>query len=142
DGKTLVYAGYTTYGHDLWAMPIDRARFLPAVDLLPERPDPPTEPGYVHVERHPYNPLPTLAPHSYLLNIKPGNYGPNAVQFTASGGDIVGLHDINATITAEPSGPQPSFALDYYYSRLPVSFELHFFHSVVPRSGYYVNGQN
>ncbi|APR84120.1 tolB protein precursor [Minicystis rosea] len=141
DEKTLVYVGYTSYGYDLYAMPLDRARFLPAIDMLPERPDPPTEPPpLVHRPKR-YNPLPTFGPTNYLLNIKPGVYGPNAVTFTTTAADVVGMHALSATINAEPSGPSPSFNLDYYFNRLPVDFEAHFFHNVVPRGGYVVNGK-
>jgi hypothetical protein len=142
DGKTLVYSGYTTYGHDLYAMPLDPARYLPAVQAVAERPDPPTEPGDVPLRKKPYNPLWTLAPRHWLANIKPGNYGPNAITISATGGDIAGNHDIGATVVIEPSGPSPSFGVDYYYSRLPADFEVHFNHAVVPRSGYKYNGQD
>jgi hypothetical protein len=141
DGKTLVYAGYTSYGYDLYALPLDPARFLPALDVLPERPDPPTEPAPVPHRHRPYNPLPTFAPSHYLLNIKPGNYGPNALTFTTTAADVVGNHALTATVTVEPSGPGPSLDLDYGYGRLPVDFSAHFFHYAVPRGGYKVNGK-
>ena len=141
DGATLAYVGYGTYGYDLYAMPLDRARFLPAVALLAERPDPPAEPELTKHTRHRYDPLPSFAPRHYLLNIKPGNYGPNALTFTTTAADIVGIHTASATIAVEPSGPSPSIALDYYYGRLPVDFDLHFFHLVVPRNGLNGSGQ-
>jgi hypothetical protein len=141
DGKTLVYSGYTTYGHDLYAMAIDPSRFLPSVTTIAERPDPATEPDDVPLDRHPYSPLPTVAPHSYLFNIAPGSYGPEAVTITASGGDVVGLHSIAATLTVDPLAPAPAAALDYAYGRLPVDFSMHGFYQVVPRNGYQVNGQ-
>ncbi len=134
DGKTLVYSGYTTYGHDLYVMPLDPARFLPALTAAIERPDPATEPEDVPLRLHPYNPLPTVAPRNYLLSLKPGNYGPNAVSFTASGGDVVGIHGVSATITVEPNAPAPDLALSYSYGRLPVDLGLSFFYSVVPRT--------
>lgn len=136
DEKTLVYVGYTSYGFDLYSMPLDPARFLPAVDTLKERPDPPSEPAPVHLKRRRYNPLPTFAPQHYLASIKPGQYGGSAITFTTQAADIAGLHALNATITIEPKGPEPSINLDYTYNRLPVDFETHFFHYVVPRGGY------
>ncbi|MFT3774034.1 MAG: hypothetical protein QM820_52380 [Minicystis sp.] len=139
DGKTLVYVGYTSYGYDLYALPLDPSRFLPAIATLPERPDPPTEPPPVALKRKRYNPWPTVAPTKYTLAIKPGAYGPNAVTFTTTAADIVGMHSVVANITAEPNGPSPSIGIDYYYGRLPVDFEAHFFHFVVPRGGYVVN---
>ncbi len=141
DGKTLVYSGYTSYGHDLYAMPLDPARFLASVATSAERPDPPTEPDDVPLRRHAYNPLPTVAPRNYLLNIAPGNYSANAITFTASGGDVVGIHGVGATITVEPNAPGPAVTLDYSYGRLPVDFTLHLFRNVVPSGGYQVDNQ-
>jgi hypothetical protein len=141
DGKTLVYAGYTTYGHDLYTMPIEPARFLRASEGAVERPDPATEPGDVPLLRHPYDPLPTVAPRAYTLNMAPGVYGPYAFSISAVGGDVVGIHGVAASITVEPTAPGPAMTLDYYYNRLPVDFNLHFFRSVVPRNGYQVDNQ-
>ena len=42
--RALVYSGYGSYGHDLYAMPLDPARFLPSLTATRERPDPATEP--------------------------------------------------------------------------------------------------
>jgi Tol biopolymer transport system component len=140
DGKTLAYVGYTSYGFDLYTMPLDPARFLPTVDMLPERPDPPTEPEPVPHKHKRYNFLPSFAPRHWQASIKPGAYGPNAFNFTTTASDIVGHHTLNASITVEPSGPSPSLGLDYYYGRLPVDFEVHFFHLVIPRNDYQVNG--
>jgi hypothetical protein len=142
DGKTLVYVGYGTYGFDLYTMPIDPSRFLPAVDALVERPDPPTEPGAVPLARHPYSPWPTIAPRHYLVTLAPGLYGSEALSFQATASDIVGNHTLSASINVEPKAPQPSLTLDYTYGRLPVDLTLHFFHNVLPRSGFVVNGQN
>jgi WD40-like Beta Propeller Repeat len=141
DGKTLVYVGYTTYGFDLYTMPLDPARFIPAVDALPERPDPPTEPGAVPLTRHPYNPWPSFAPRHYIVTLAPGNYGPEALSFQVTTSDIVANHTFSASINVEPNAPQPSLSLSYTYSRLPVDFSLSFFHQVVPRTDYVVNGQ-
>jgi hypothetical protein len=142
DGKTLVYSGYTTYGHDLYTMPLDPARFLPAPTTLPERPDPATEPGDVALKRHPYNPLPTVLPRSYLLNVGPGIYGSYSFSLTAAGGDVVGHHGVSANIVAEPSAPGPTAAsVSYSYNRLPVDFSVAVFRNVVPRGGYHVDNQ-
>jgi hypothetical protein len=142
DGKTLVYSGYTTYGHDLFTMPIEPARFLPAITSTPERPDPATEPEDVPLRKHPYSPLPTVAPHNWIASLGPGNYSPNAVTLTANGGDVVGHHGISASVTFDPSAPSPSINVGYTYSRLPVDFSAQFFYSVVPRYGYVINNQS
>ena len=134
DGKTLVYVGYTTLGFDLFTMPLDRARFLPALPAPTDRPDPPTEPGYVAMSRSRYSPLPTFAPRHYLFNYKPGSYGDNALEITASGTDVVGYHGIDLTLLLDPKAPSPNVSAVYSYSRLPVDLSLRGFHQVTPRT--------
>jgi hypothetical protein len=142
DGKTLAYVGYTSFGHDLYAMPLDRARFLPAVETRYERPEPPEEPPpAAHVRRR-YNPLQTIAPRQYMVAIKPGAYGSTAFNVTANAADIVGHHALALSLTAEPSAPQPTVDLDYSFGRLPVDLDVHFRHTVIPRGGYNVNGKD
>jgi hypothetical protein len=134
DGKTLVYVGYTTLGFDLFSMPIEKSRFLPAVPSPTDRPDPPTEPGEVAMTRVPYNPLPTFIPRHYLINYKPGSYSTNALELTASSSDIVGNHGIDLTLTLDPKAPSPNIAVTYTYGRLPVDLTLRAFHQVAPRT--------
>ncbi len=142
DGKTLVYVGYTTYGFDLFSMPLEPARFLAALPAPTDRPDPPTEPEPTELARHPYSAWPTVGPRGYLLNITPGYYGSNTLIVQANGSDVVGLHNVAASIQIDPSAPEPNFTFDYAYNRLPFDFNVHFFHQVVPRSGYIYQGQN
>jgi WD40-like Beta Propeller Repeat/Omp85 superfamily domain len=139
DGKTLVYVGYTSLGYDLFAMPLDRARFLAAVPAPNDRADPPTEPNDVPLHKGRYNPLPTLAPRSYTASVAPGKYEDYALTLSARGSDVVGLHSLAASLTVEPLAPAPSLTLDYGYGRLPVDVGMRFFRSVTPRSGYFVN---
>ncbi len=140
DGKTLVYVGYTTLGFDLYAMPIDPARFLPAPPPPPDRPDPPTEPGDVASRRHPYRPLLTVAPRAFSFAYKPGSFGGNALTLIARGSDVVGHHGVGASLTVDPAAAGPAFSFDYSYGRLPVDLTVRFAHSLGPRSGFKPNG--
>lgn len=141
DDKTLVYVGYTSWGHDLYVMPLDPARYLTAVTTIPERPAPSPEPPPVAHRVRKYNPFPTLAPRKWFLEIKPGSYGPNAISLSTTLADVVGMHAMAAAVTIEPSGPEPTIALDYVYNRLPVDVSVRFSHSVIPRRGYFVSGK-
>ncbi len=134
DGKTLVYVGYTTLGFDLFSMPLEKSRFLPALAAPTDRPDKPTEPGDVPMTRAPYNPLPTFAPRHYLINYKPGSYSTNALEVTASGSDVVGNHGIDLTLLLDPKAPSPNISATYTYGRLPVDLSLRAFHQVSPRT--------
>ncbi len=134
DGKTLAYVGYTTLGFDLFSMPIEKSRFLPALPAPLDRPDRPTEPGLVALTRTPYNPLPTIAPRHYLINYKPGSYSTNALEVTAGSSDIVGNHSIDLTLVLDPKAPSPNISATYNYGRLPVDLSLRAFHQVAPRT--------
>jgi hypothetical protein len=142
DGKTLVYIGYTSLGFDLYAMPIDPARFLDAPPAPADRPDPPPTPEPVALKRVPYNPLRTLAPRSYEVSYAPGSYSNSALTLSARGSDVAGMHSLGATLTADFGAPAPRLTLDYSYRRLPVDLGLRFFSTVAPRSGYRINGKN
>lgn len=142
DGKTLVYMGYSSRGFDIFAMPLDPAKYLDAIAPPADRPDPlPTTPS-VPMKVVPYNPLPTLRPHNWFLDIGPGQYSSTAVTLTTSGSDIAGLHDLSARLTVDPGAPTPDFSISYNYNRLPFNFGVRGFYTVTPRSGYRINNQD
>lgn len=142
DGKTLVYVGYTSKGYDLYAMPLDPARFLDAPPAPTDRPDPPTEPARVPLERKPYEAMRTLAPRSYSLSYGPGSYSQNALSISAYGADVAGFHQLFATLTADFAAPSPRFDLQYQYRRLPVDLGIRFYYAVAPRTGFRIGDKN
>jgi len=133
DGKTLAYVGYTHEGYDLFAMPLDRERFLEAPAALAHD-APPPEPEAVPLEKHAYNPLPTFGPRSYLLSIGQGSYGSTAVTFTATASDLVGHHTVDGSVQIDPGAPEPRLDVDYKYSGLPVDLSASFTRRTVPRT--------
>lgn len=142
DGTKLVYTGYTHEGYDLFAMRIDRTRFLPAPPPPTDRPAPLPEPESVKIEKHSYNPLPTFGPRNYLLSLGQGYYSNNAVTFQTTASDIVGHHSMSAQIVFDPGAPAPRFSIDYVYGGLPVSLGVGVSRSVVPhKTGYRVGDQ-
>lgn len=142
DGKTMVYMGYGSRGYDLYAMAIEPAKFLDAVAAPTDRPAPLPATTAVPMTLKPYNPLPTLRPYNYFLEIAPGQYSGTALTFTTSGSDMAGLHSLSARITADPSAPSPEFSLSYNYNRLPFNFAMRAFHVVTPRTGYRIGSQS
>jgi len=141
DGTLLVYVGYTKAGFDLFAMPLERARFLEAPAAANNRPAPNAEPPPVRWRKSRYNPLPTLRPYTFGFDYAPGNFGENALTITATGGDIVGHHAIGATIVADPAAPAPQASLDYHYMRLPVDLSMRLSSRVSPRTDYRISDQ-
>ncbi len=141
DGTTLVYVGYTHEGYDVFAMKLDPDRFLDA-DAPPEdRPEPYDQPKKVKLTKSKYNPLRTFRPQNYFLDIAPGNYSSTAVTVTASAGDLVGHHGLDAAVGFDPGAPEPRIDLAYAYAGLPVNLSAGFSRQVLPRTkGFRVNG--
>jgi len=136
DGRQLVYVGYRSRGFDLFEMPLDRARFLPA----PEAPDdrqPAAQPSVNHswpVE--PYNPLPTLRPHAWTLSYGPGSFG-NTLTVATTGSDAVGHHSFDTSISIPTSSDgEIQGSANYSYDRLPFSFRSGAFRSASLRNDY------
>lgn len=142
DGKTLVYTGYTHQGYDLFALPLDPARFLDAPVTGQERPAPLPEPRQVPVEKYRYNPLSTFAPRSWFFSLGQGYFGSLAVTFETSAQDIVGHHRVSASATFDPDAPEPRGAVSYTYARLPVDLNFGFSRTTLPRlGGYQISGR-
>lgn len=140
DGRTLFYVGYTHAGFDLFSLPIDRQRWLPALPYVDRRP--PEPPLLVNREWpvHDYNPLPTLRPHAWDYVYGPGTFG-QALSITTRGSDIAGLHAFSASITVETQAGEPAARLAYAYHRLPFDFTASVFRSAAPVKSYYINDQ-
>ncbi len=135
DGRTLFYIGYTSAGFDLFSMPLDRSRFLPALPYIDRRPATPPE---RYTKRWPvsrYNPLPSLRPRAYQLKYGPGTFG-QALTVSTTAADAVGLHSLSASITVETEQGEPSVRLGYAYHKLPFTFRASLFRSAAPRTGF------
>ena len=142
DGRWLAYVGYTSAGFDLYLMPLDPARFLDAPEPVADgRPAPPPPPPATAMQRHRYNPWPTLRPHRWFLKYAPGNFGGNALTVTVDGADVVGNHTIAASVTVDPKAEIPQLSLTYTYGRLPVDLSLQVYNRLAPRTDYRFDNQ-
>lgn len=141
DGKTLAYIGYTSAGFDLFVMPLDPARFLPALPYENYRGDPPPVPAHHDYPVHAYHPLDTLFPRAYMASVGPGDFGYQAT-VSASGSDIAGLHGVSVNLTSELKNPSLQPDLRYSYGGLPVDLNFHVYRTITPGSGYSLNGNN
>lgn len=133
DGKTLVYVGYTADGFDLYSMPLDPNRWLPARPPQDTRP-PATE--VVVNRRWPveaYNPLPTLRPYAYSLEYGPGTFG-QAIRVATQGRDAAQLHSIQGSLTLQTELGGPEFSLGYGYHRLPFGAGVQLSRTARPRT--------
>ena len=142
DGKSMVYMSYSTRGYDISALDIDPSKFLDAPAVPADVPDPLPARTAVPMAIEPYNPLPTLRPHTWFLEIAPGQYSGTSFALTTDGADIAGIHSMSARLTVDPGAPSPELSLSYNYNRLPINMGVRAFYSVAPRSGYRINNQN
>ncbi len=135
DGKTLLYLGYTCRGFDIFAIPVDRSRWLDALPSVEDRPPPPPEPPHRAFPTHAYNPLDTLIPRSYTGSIGPGNFGYEAT-VSVAGADISGHHQIALSLTSafQRADFQPN--LSYTYGGLPVDLSFSGFRVINPQTSY------
>ncbi len=141
DGKHLVYVGYTARGFDLWTLRLDPSRFRPAAPYVDDRPLPSEASDIATVESEPYDPLGTLAPRGYLLNVGSDPFGGTEVGLTFTGSDAVGYHTITGRLGVSTSRGDIDADLAYTYSRLATPITLHVFRAVSPRGGLVVGGE-
>jgi hypothetical protein len=139
DGKTLAYVGYTAKGFDLFVMPLDPGRFLPALPYENYRSDPPPVPAHHDYPVRAYNPLATLFPRAYTGTVGPGDFGYEAT-VSATGTDISGRHNVSISITSELQNPSLQPNLTYSYGGLPVDLNFHVYRTITPGVGYSLNG--
>jgi hypothetical protein len=140
DGKTLIYVGYTSYGYDLFSMPFDETRFLPAAQYVDDRASVHAPAPRTNFEVTDYNPLPSLRPRALGFQYGPGTYG-QAVTITTTGADAVGHHTIALSATTESQELLPYASLSYTYGGLPFNISSTIFRSVSPRKGYRINDE-
>lgn len=140
DGRTLVYVGYTSRGFDLFSMPFDESRWLPASPPA-SRPDPPPEPPPRVWPIAPYSPLSTLRPYRYDLQYGPGLFG-DYLTVSVTGADIAGLHGFGASLTYNTGIDAFTGSVGYSYNRLPVGLGTSAFRALVPRNPYVVDGRS
>ena len=140
DGRTLAYVGYTSEGYDVYVMPFDPKRFLPAEPSRVERVEGPRLFARNNFPKRPYNPLPSLRPRAFALRYGPGTYG-QALTIETTGNDAVGHHAVAGAMNIETEEPLPYAALSYVYGGLPFDYFSTLFRSVAPRRGYLVGDQ-
>jgi hypothetical protein len=135
DGKWLAYLGYTHVGYDIFVMPLDESSWFDPLPYEETRPAPHTEPPPTSATPQPYNPLATLAPRKYAVQITPGNFGYASI-ITVVGGDAAGYHSFGATLTTEWDHPELETNIQYTYGRLPFDVSAQVYRQITPQSNY------
>jgi hypothetical protein len=137
DGKTLLYTGYTHAGFDIYGMALDESEWPDAEPYVDNRPPAPPEPTRRDFQVVPYNPLHTLAPRSFSVQIQPADFG-TAFTVSASGSDIAGHHAVDASLVVESEKPELQGSLGYSYGALPFDVSTSVYRSIGPRGGFQI----
>ncbi len=141
DGRRMVYLGYTSYGWDLWSMPLDPARFRPAAPYVDTRPEPVDTEAATLLESEEYDPVDNLIlPQAYLLELGEDAFG-TQLALTFEGGDVVGFHTYAGRVGVGLERGDIAAALDYSYNAIPAPLRLHLFRTVRPAGGLVVGGE-
>ncbi len=140
DGERLVYVGYTSYGFDLFSLPLDPRRFREAPPYVDTRPAPSeTEQTADALESRPYTPWGTLRPWAYGLDLTPDAFG-QQLGVSSAGGDVVGRHTWAARIGVGLVRGDVNVDASYGYHGLPVGMSARAFRLVSPQGGLQVGG--
>ena len=142
DGHHLVYVGYTSYGFDLFHLDLREVSTRPAPPYIDDRPPPVDDDAIWNGPSRDYEPLETLWPRAYLLDLANDGFG-SALGVTVSGEDIAGFHRWSLRATQGFERPWAhNVSLNYDYQRLPLRVGFGLFRRVVPRRGFVIAGEN
>ncbi|MBK8172422.1 MAG: PD40 domain-containing protein [Sandaracinaceae bacterium] len=140
DGRTIVFIGYTSWGWDLYTIEADPAQYLEALPYIDERPAPSDTRSVSTLTSDPYNPLATILPRSYLLDVRPNSFG-DELGISILGGDVVGFHSYSARMGIGLVRGEVNIDANYTYERSPFRPHLHFYRYTAARDNLFVGGE-
>jgi hypothetical protein len=142
DGASLVYVGYTSYGWDLFRFDgLTPDGFREAEPFHDTRPAGTDEATILALESEDYDPLPTLYPRSYMLDVGQDSFGPQlGVSF--QGEDAIAQHSYQARLGFGLVRGNLQVDASYTYARSPLSVTLHGFRYLTLAGGLQVGGED
>lgn len=140
DGRRLVYVGYTSAGFDLFELDLARAPARPAPRYADTRPDVAPAEALFEGESRPYDPLRTLYPRSYLLDLGTDSWGPE-LGISSAGEDVLGFHRWDARLGVGLVRGSASVDAGYAYGRSPLALSARIARSESLRGGLEINGE-
>ncbi len=143
DGRHMVYVGYTSYGFDLFSMPIEPLGFRDAPSFIDTRPSSSGEESddLWTAESDDYDPLATIYPRSYLLDLSPDAFG-TTLGVSVAGEDLAGFHSWNTRLGFGLVRGNLSLDAGYSYNRLPVSIRVRGYRYITRAGGLEISGQS
>ncbi|MDJ0765938.1 MAG: BamA/TamA family outer membrane protein [Myxococcota bacterium] len=141
DGKTLAFNQYYSIGYDLHVMPFNPGLWRAAKNMDTEWQPMRALPAPSEAKTEPYNPLPTLAPSYWRLNLTMNSEWEGVLELITSLEDAVGRHRIAGQVDYRLDESVISGKVAYSYSGLGPSFNIGVSHRLDPRdSGYNIDG--
>ncbi|MGB5810850.1 MAG: BamA/TamA family outer membrane protein [Polyangiales bacterium] len=141
DGTRLGYIGYTSVGFDVFMMDLDPAKNRPAPAYVDDRPPATVAKGIDPAFSERYVAARSLYPRAWGLDLQDDAFG-QQLGITATGIDAAGFHEIFARLGISLTEGYVNAQLNYTLRRLPPDLALSLFRRVVPRAGFFVNGEN
>ncbi len=141
DGAHLVYVGYTSFGFDLFHLDLREVERRPAPAYLDTRPPPVDDDEIWNGLSRAYDPLETLWPRSYMLDLTNDGFG-SAIGISVEGADLAGWHRWRLRATTGFTRGDINADLDYEYRRLPLTIGAHVYRRVTPRRGFFIEGED
>jgi Tol biopolymer transport system component len=141
DGRRLAYLGFARDGWDIYAMDLDPSAYRPAAPYHDTRPAPSETDGIVTATSEHYDPLPTLYPRSYMLELGQDGFG-TQIATTVSGSDVVGYHSYSLRIGVGLVRGNVNADFGWVYQRTPLPLSFRLFHAESPRGGLILGGEN
>ncbi|MCA9582388.1 MAG: PD40 domain-containing protein, partial [Myxococcales bacterium] len=139
-GEDIAYLGYTSWGWDLYVLPLrDAYGGTPQDPALP-RPPPSLPPAPTPRISEPYSPWPTLLPRNYEIEFAQDGFG-DALGILFGGRDAVGFHAYAGRIATGFERGNVNAELSWTYRGLVTPLSLGVFHTVTPDGGLFVEGE-
>ncbi len=140
DGKTLVYVGYESHGYGLHELPLGGLTPRVAEPYHDTRPSADAAPEPAALPVHDYEPLQTILPRNYQLELRNGALGYD-LGIHIAGNDIAGFHHYKLFVSANLERGDPSVSLSYSYGRSLLYPSIRVFHEIAARSDLVVGGK-
>ena len=116
DGRTLAFVGYTPDGYDLFALPLESARWEPAGTQSVAGPGAAPTVYPAPPDSRPYTPWRTLAPTAWTPLFE-SDAGETLAGAATAGSDALGRHAYIATVAWSASRARPDWSVAYAYDR-------------------------
>ena len=144
DGTRMVYLGAVPKGgYDLFEVPLDPATWLPAHEMVDDKPPPiRVRDNEASVSKpRDYRPVETLAPQTWTATLNASQDPPN-MSIQTGGTDAVGLHYYNLALGIQLDNGRTNIGASYGYTGLRFPFRFAMARTLLDRGGYRIDGVN